>query len=148
MALKKKSKSKREFFVYEKGKCVTKLATGAKRNDSRTDKKRVGNLVRFDTQMQLFLYLYETRGPYSEISGKRLLPPTHEFFHWQFEHILPKGLYKRFELYPKNILLCLPEEHTFVGQHEGDARRDQNWNWYFEIKEILKQEYHARKRLL
>jgi hypothetical protein len=94
-------------------------------------------------ERKLFVQIYVAVGGLSLQSGKPLLPPEHDLFHWQFSHILPKGLYKRFRLYGKNIIPMLREEHDFVGTHEGEARKDPNYNWYFLLKEILEQEYYG-----
>jgi hypothetical protein len=95
-------------------------------------------------QLKLFKQLYEASDKRSEISGKPLHPPSHWQFHWQFQHCLPKGLYKRFKLHPENIVLMLPEEHTYVTEHEGEARKDPMWQNYFERKDQLKKEYYRK----
>lgn len=96
-------------------------------------------------ERDLFIELYIQCGGRSKISGIQLLPPDNEFFHWQFSHVLPKGLYQRFRLYEKNIIPMLRKEHVYVTEHEGEARKDERWKWYFELKEILKQEYFNGK---
>lgn len=63
-------------------------------------------------QSELFNYLWKTRPHISELSGKPLLPKGHFQWHWQFAHILPKGSYPKWKLEAKNIVLCLPDEHT------------------------------------
>ena len=99
-------------------------------------------------ERMVFLQLIQERGNKSQISNKELFGEEHFQWHWQFSHVLPKGLYSRFRLYDRNIVLMLPEEHVYVTEHEGTARKNPLWQKYFALKEQLKQEYHDRKRVL
>lgn len=88
-------------------------------------------------ELYLFRTLLWTRGSISEISGKPLLPLEHPQWHWQFLHVLPKGLYKRYKLNPRNIVLALPSEH----EYQDKATKDPQWAWFFLLKDFLKQQY-------
>ena len=74
--------------------------------------------MKFKNQKEMFLWIWETRPHFSELSGKPLLPITNWKWHWQFLHVLPKGTYTRFKLNPDNILLGLPVEHEHQEQYE------------------------------
>lgn len=72
----------------------------------------------FDSQKEMFEWIWENRPHVSELSGQNLLPKWHPRWHWQFLHVLPKGKFKRMALNSDNILLGLPEEHEKQNQFE------------------------------
>ena len=75
-------------------------------------------MKRFKNEAELFRYIWEVRPHFSELSGKHLLPAGNYRWHWQFLHILPKGIYPKYRLNPENIILALPEEHENQEQFE------------------------------
>lgn len=81
-------------------------------NDEMALRKSLKEIMKtFKNQKEMFDHIYEERGPFSELSGKPLLPKGHFKFYWQFLHVLGKGPYPAYKLNPNNILLGLPEEH-------------------------------------
>lgn len=68
----------------------------------------------------MFRWIWENRphGYRSELTGEPLLPPGNSRWHWQFLHVLPKGIYPKFRLNPENIILATPEEHNKQEQFE------------------------------
>lgn len=86
----------------------------------------------FQTQKEMFKYIYETRKHVSELTGRPLLPIGHFKFHWQFLHVLSKGTYPYYKLNPDNILLALPEEHE----------KQEMFSIFNEKKEKLRREYY------
>ena len=71
----------------------------------------------------LFVRLYEERGGVSEVSGKELLPPDSERFHYQGSHILPKGTYPELRLDPDNIAMITADEHSLWHKHGAEGLR-------------------------
>ena len=69
--------------------------------------------MEFKTQKELFDYVWESRPHVSEISGKPLLPKGDMMHHWQFCHLLGKGVYKKYKFRSENIILALPIEHQY-----------------------------------
>ena len=98
--------------------------------------------VEIKNQSQLFNLIWEEREHKSQISGQPLLNKGHLKWHWQFSHILPKGLYPKFKLERKNVILMTPEEHQLWGERPDKIRHQPKWAWIFELHEKLKQEYH------
>lgn len=91
-------------------------------------------------QRELFVSLYEQCGGVSEVSGYPLLPPTHERFHEQGSHLLPKGTYPDYMLDPRNVVMVTPLEHRLwhsYGDKEALAREHEEWasvvNRYFTL---------------
>lgn len=65
----------------------------------------------FNSQKEMFDWIWENREHLSEISGAPLLEKPHPLWHWQFMHVLSKQAYPRYKLNPDNIMLGLPIEH-------------------------------------
>lgn len=86
----------------------------------------------FKNQAELFRHIWEVRPHFSELSGKPLLRPGHYQWHWQFLHVLPKGIYPKYKLNPDNIILATPEEHDL----------QETFQKFREKKEELTQEYY------
>lgn len=97
--------------------------------------------MEFKNQSQLFEYIWDTVEHVSQVSGKPLFEPGHIQWHWQFSHILPKGLYAKYKLNPDNIVLMLPEEHQLWQFFPGRARKNPLFDWVFEKFDKLKREY-------
>lgn len=93
----------------------------------------------FKSQTELFRWVWETRPHYSEVSGK---PLGEEPNVWFFAHVLPKGSYGLFKLYPFNIVLMTPREHTLYDQQTHKAKQDPQFSWLFLYREILTQRYN------
>lgn len=70
-------------------------------------------------ELDLFRKISEDRHPLSEISGMQLDYNTLAIF----AHILAKGKYEKFRLFPDNIMLLTRLEHTLVDQGTEKARR-------------------------
>lgn len=94
-------------------------------------------------QTHLFNQVWNERPHVSEVSREPLLPKGHAQWHWQFQHILPKGLYGKFKLRKDNIILLTAIEHYNVTNMEYLVKDDPKWKVYYERKEKLKQEYHG-----
>jgi hypothetical protein len=92
--------------------------------------------MKFKTQKQLFLFIWETRGETngykSELSGNQLYHINHPKWHFQFLHVLSKGAYPAYRLNPDNILLGTPEEHA----------RQEQYDIFNEKKQELKEAYY------
>ena len=86
----------------------------------------------FTSQPKLFAHIWETRKHRSELSDAPLLPKGHFQWHWQFAHILPKGSYPKWKFEPKNIILCLPDEHS----------RQETFPEFIRRRDELKREYY------
>lgn len=67
--------------------------------------------MQFKNQADMFRWIWDNRPHFSEISGKPLLPQGNSKWHFQFMHILAKGIYPKWKCNPENIMLGLPEEH-------------------------------------
>lgn len=91
-------------------------------------------------ELQLFIQIWNERPHISEVSGKRL----GEFNVCFFSHILTKGAYPGFRLTPENIVLKTCEEHQDWEFRAHTLRDKPEWNWIFEKKEKLKQEYYQQ----
>lgn len=81
----------------------------------------------------MFNAIWRDRAHVSELSGKPLLPQGHSQWHWQFLHVLPKGVYTKWKLESDNIMLALPDEHSNQEQYpEFLERQDQLRRQYLE----------------
>jgi hypothetical protein len=68
---------------------------------------------RTDSEMAVFDHIWETRKHVSEFSGKPLpYKKGHSRWHWQFCHVISKGISKKLRTDPENIMLGLEEEHA------------------------------------
>lgn len=89
-------------------------------------------------ELPLFKKIWETRGPYSQVSGMYL----GEFNVCFFAHILPKGKnkYPLFKLEPQNIvLMSLSEHHNFDNARYKCVGKE--WEWVIKLEELLKEKY-------
>ena len=86
----------------------------------------------FTSQLKLFAHIWQTREHCSELSGAPLLPKGHFQWIWQFAHILSKQSYPKWKFNPKNIILCLPDEHAKQESYPEFIRR----------RDELKREYY------
>lgn len=94
-------------------------------------------------ERELFVKMYEAGHNKSWISGERLLPPTHEKFHWQYHHILEKGQnkYPKYKLVEKNIVPLTIREHDLIQNFRYKIESDPRWFKLYELEEKLKQQY-------
>lgn len=96
----------------------------------------------FHNQIELFKWIMDNRPHVSEISGNpipHLIDGNQQS--WCFMHVLGKKAFPKFKLYYKNIVLALPEEHTLYDERTGEARKRPEFDWVFQLADILKQEY-------
>ncbi len=100
--------------------------------------------MEFISQTDLFNHIWNTRPHVSEVSGEELFQKGHRQWHWQFSHILGKGLYGGFKLREDNIVLITPDEHYIWGNQSYKIRSDPKWRWVFEKYDQLKIEYHSK----
>lgn len=93
----------------------------------------------FRNQKEMFLWIWDSRPHFSEVSGLPLLPYGHSRWHWQFCHILPKGSYPRWKHNPENIILMLPEEHS--RQNDFDIFNER----YADLRRAYYKEFYDRE---
>jgi len=89
-------------------------------------------------ELEVFKAIWATREHKSQISGETL----GEFSVSYFSHILSKGAYGRFRLYPKNIILKTHKEHQIWETQRHKIKEDPLWKWIFELHDKLKYEYY------
>ena len=116
-----------------------------KKTASKIIKKATGEKVLFET-------IWATRPHYSFISGIALDDPPKVHY---FAHIIPKGLYPKFKLLDRNIVLLSEVEHHLFDFGSEKQREDYvifmllnhrivvDWDKLFKLVEELKQEYNA-----
>ena len=86
----------------------------------------------FRNQTEMFEYIWKTRSHISELSGLPLPEKGSFQWHWIFAHCLPKGSYPKWKFEPKNIILCLPDEHA----------RQETFPEFIRRRDELKREYY------
>lgn len=91
-------------------------------------------------ELEVFKKLWKERGPYSQISDKHLGDELKPIF---FSHLLPKSIYGKMRLDPRNIVLKTPEEHDLYEHHKSKIRDLPEWKWVFELAEELRSEYNT-----
>lgn len=94
------------------------------------------------SEVTLGKLLYNKRGRRSEVSGN---PLGDQYDHVYASHILAKGPYPKFRLYPKNIVLM-----TYIEHHQWEFEHHKikdlpEWDWVFKLRDLLKQEYYQKK---
>lgn len=94
------------------------------------------------SMMALFNEIWKERLHKSEIDGTDLLPKGHKLWHWQFSHLLPKGLYKKSKFDKENIVLKTVQQHQDWQFHIQKLRGKEEWKWVFEKYEALKEAYN------
>ena len=91
-------------------------------------------------ELLLFQTIWNTRPRVCFISGVRLKLFTVN----SFAHILPKGNYKHYKLYDRNIVLMTPENHH--AQHnraKSDLiKENERWKDFFLTQDALREEYN------
>jgi hypothetical protein len=86
--------------------------------------------------------LFITRGKRSEVSGN---PLGNEYDHVFASHILAKGAYPKFRHYCKNIVLMTYIEHYQWEFEQHKIKDSPEWQWLFQLKQLLKEEYYKKR---
>lgn len=111
---------------------LKKKAYAIKRTPIKYKRKPTGEL-------EVFKSIWSERPHFSQVSGKFLGDDLNVSF---FSHILPKSHYKRFRLNKQNIVLKTEEEH-FKWENQSWKLKDlPEWQWVFELKQSLKEQYN------
>ena len=128
-----------ERFIYAKKMCSFCYATEqSKRAKEKLRKDKSVGISKSD----LFNEIWSEREHRSEIDGSQLLPKGHKLWHCQFSHILPHGLYARFEYDKRNIILKTVEQHQLWQFHVDRIKDKEEWKWVFDLRDSLKEEYN------
>lgn len=91
-------------------------------------------------ELALFQSIWQTRPHICAVTGEKL----GEFNPWFFSHILPKGMYPKFRLYEKNIVLKSAEmHHKWETSAHSDLEKDPRWIPILKLREELLEEYRA-----
>ena len=106
--------------------------------------------MRCNWKHSVFTEVWERSGGVSELSSA----PIYERTNVNFAHILAKAdnKYPLFIYYPKNIIVLTFKEHTLLDQGTAQQRQDYteiylcDWNWIYELREVLKTEYEQLVR--
>lgn len=110
----------------------------------------------YDNQFGMFMSLWENAKVggkvYSQISGIDITW-TYGTDLWVncFAHILAKGIFPRYKLNPKNIIIVSPDEHSLLDQGTKEQRKDYeiknncSFDSFYTKKGELQQEYMASK---
>lgn len=120
------------------------------------DKPKKAKIIKsafgFNNQVEMFNDIWQLNSVngtrYSQISNKPINIAQHsKLWYSCFAHVLPKGLYPKFRLYPKNIMLVLPIEHTLIDfgteeqRKEYEVQNNCSFSIFYKLKELLKIEY-------
>lgn len=89
----------------------------------------------------VFVRIWNKRPHVSEISGTKLKPIDHPQWHFQFGHILGKGLYPHYRLLEENIMLLTVEEHFQQTNQTHKCHEDPKWDIFFSKLAVLKAQY-------
>lgn len=92
-------------------------------------------------EVELGKKLFKQRCKRSEVSGN---PLGDDYDHVFASHVLAKGPYPKFRLYHKNIMLM-----TYIEHHQWEFEHHKikdlpEWQWVFQLKDLLKQEYYRK----
>lgn len=139
-----KACSQKDYAKKAQDKAFTISSSPKKKTASKIVKKASGEKVLFES-------IWATRPHYSFISGLPLdeQPKVH-----YFAHVISKGLYPKFKLLDRNIVLLTEDEH-YLFDFGTQKQRDEyvifmllnhrivvDWNKLFKLVEELKLEYH------
>jgi hypothetical protein len=86
--------------------------------------------------------LYNSRGRRSEISGVYL---GDHYSHVFASHVHTKAAQPALRLVSKNIVLMTPQEHILWENHKHELRGLPEWDWVFNLWDLLNQEYYSGK---
>lgn len=95
--------------------------------------------MKFNSQKEMFQWIWDNRERVSEISGLPLLPQGHPKWSWQFAHVLGKGAYPGFKLRQENIMLMLPQEH------ENQETFDEYRNRHDSLRKQYYKEFYGKE---
>jgi hypothetical protein len=99
-------------------------------------------------QWSMFLRLLSERGPFSEVSGEKLITDTtHKFFVNQFSHTLPKGTYPELKMDERNIVLMTKREHDLWTDSKDTIRNQPQWQQVFVMELVLQREANERYKM-
>lgn len=99
-------------------------------------------------EKKLFMQIWQEREHVSFVPAETgrpllLLPPGHPQWHWQFAHVLPKGLYGKARLSKENIVLLTPGQHELYDKRPHLIKSLDNYKKLFDLRDELKEKYHA-----
>jgi len=99
----------------------------------------------FKSESELFLHIWNTREHKSEVSGTKIYYEVgDEMWYRCFSHILSKGAYPRFRLFPANIMIKTPQEHELYGNTpRSELENKLGWGKVYEKFDELKRAYYA-----
>jgi len=95
-------------------------------------------------ELEVFRILFQQRKQVCFLTGESLSKyKDSKMFHHLFHHVLPKGLYAKFRLNPKNIVMLKPNVHHDVENmaHSDLLIKYENYDKLLSLKVKLKQEY-------
>lgn len=99
------------------------------------------NRITVNNEVGLGRQLFHSRQKRSEIDGN---PLGNDYDHVFASHILAKGAYPKFRLYYKNIVLMTYMEHHRWEFEQHKIKDLPEWQWVFQLKELLKREYYKK----
>lgn len=102
------------------------------------------DLVKFDTQAELFDHMWKTEPHLSMISGEKLGP---EPLASNFMHISPKGSLPFFKTLSIDVWLVTPFEHELYDRFTDLARKIKEFEFVFIYRQYLTWLYHRLMRM-
>jgi 5-methylcytosine-specific restriction endonuclease McrA len=87
------------------------------------------------SQKELFRKIWREREPECSVCEEPLYDPPKSYY---FSHVLPKGTYPEFKLFPENIILLCLDCHQKLDHNTHLAKQDRAFDWVFALKEELK----------
>lgn len=130
-----------EGYIYARGMLLDcdRRENPHKHGKPKTTSKIVKNYVKKTTgEKALFEALWLIRPHVSFVSDERVEPIAHTF-----AHCIPKSLYPKFRLNPRNIVFLTPEQHyAFDFMSEEDQRKlGGDWDKLYTLRDELLKEY-------
>jgi len=104
----------------------------------KNNRKPIGKKKKVTGELAFFLALWEVRPHVSFISGEHL----EEFSVMYMSHVLPKGTYKKYRLFSRNLVFMTAEEHYQYHNNLHLCKEDKKWDKFFELFDELKREYY------
>ena len=144
---KKCEKCGRIRYIYARKMCQScyMKGRGLKRTAFKPTAKTIEAAFGFSGEKELFLWIWkESKDKKCVISGEVLTKYLATTMFWScFAHLLPKGLYGKFRLNPKNVWLVSPHIHSLIdnGTEEQRAKSGYDFSEFFKEKERLSNEY-------
>lgn len=106
--------------------------------DTKKQRKSLKSKRKPTGEANLFMELWRQRGGVSEVSGRKLLPVGHKFWHSQFAHVVSKGARPDLRLRPDNILLMTFDEHFKWDNQRHKLKGLPEWDFVFAKYEELR----------